>query len=366
MHRDRFALVKDGLTRSIRNRLLRPMSQAQFARWLTTKEFMIRNDEALEGIERASADDVAAYLPTMLRAVQVEVLAHGNLGRADVSGAGGIADAVRSALARHGCAGIPPERRFVERCLHLPEGRRALVVERGNNPDERNSVLELYYQLRGQDLEGRCLLALFEQCIDEACFNTLRTKQQLGYSVDSGMRLTHGMLGFAVRIQSASHDPNALEERAAAFVDGFVGALGGMAAAEFEKHKRALIAVKLTKPNNLVEEAMEYWEPIYEGTYGFRLRQQEAERVRGVGLEELVAFATRHFAPQRARRLSVLVFGSAHATPEAIGAACAPREGTVLLSDPREDAAAARARLDAFKGGLEVLRAPCEEGGCRV
>ena len=94
--------------------------------------------------------------------------------------------------------------------------------------------------------------------------------------------------------------------------------------------------------------------------------QQEAERIRGVGLEELVAFATRHFAPQRARRLSVLVFGSAHATPEAIGAACAPREGTVLLSDPREDAAAARARLDAFKGGLEVLRAPCEEGGCRV
>ena len=228
VHRDRFELVKDGLTRHIRNRLLRPMSQAQFARWLTTKEFMIRNDDMLEGIEAASADDVSAYLPTMLKRVQVEVLAHGNLDCADVSGDGGIVNILRSSLARHGCAPIPPPERFVERCLRLPEGKRALFVELGNNPDEQNSVLELYYQLCGQDLPSRSLLSLFEQCIDEKCFNTLRTKQQLGYSVDSGMRLTHGMLGFAIRVQSASHDPNVLEERADAFFRDFVATLGDM------------------------------------------------------------------------------------------------------------------------------------------
>ena len=70
------------------------------------------------------------------------------------------------------------------------------------------------------------------------------------------------MLGFAIRVESASHDPNVLEERADAFFRDFVATLGDMSAEDFEKHKQALIAVKLTKPNNLIEEAMEYWDPV--------------------------------------------------------------------------------------------------------
>ena len=40
------------------------------------------------------------------------------------------------------------------------------------------------------------------QVLHEPCYDTLRTKQQLGYSVHSGVRLTHGILGFAVCIVS--------------------------------------------------------------------------------------------------------------------------------------------------------------------
>ena len=40
------------------------------------------------------------------------------------------------------------------------------------------------------------------QVLHEPCYDTLRTKQQLGYSVHSGVRLTHGILGFAVCVVS--------------------------------------------------------------------------------------------------------------------------------------------------------------------
>ena len=38
--------------------------------------------------------------------------------------------------------------------------------------------------------------------IGEPCYDTLRTKQQLGYSVHSGVRLTFGVIGFCVVIAS--------------------------------------------------------------------------------------------------------------------------------------------------------------------
>ena len=35
-------------------------------------------------------------------------------------------------------------------------------------------------------------------------YDTLRTKEQLGYSVNAAVRLTHGMLGFAVVVVSGA------------------------------------------------------------------------------------------------------------------------------------------------------------------
>lgn len=41
------------------------------------------------------------------------------------------------------------------------------------------------------------------QVLYEPCYDTLRTKQQLGYSVHSGTRLTHGVSAFCVTVVSA-------------------------------------------------------------------------------------------------------------------------------------------------------------------
>jgi secreted Zn-dependent insulinase-like peptidase len=41
----------------------------------------------------------------------------------------------------------------------------------------------------------RALADLCEQVMYEPCFDELRTKQQLGYTVFCGMRLTQGVIG---------------------------------------------------------------------------------------------------------------------------------------------------------------------------
>ena len=55
------------------------------------------------------------------------------------------------------------------------------------------------------------------QVAGEPVYDTLRTKEQLGYSVNAAVRLTHGMLGFAVVVVSGARSPSAYQYSAAVF-----------------------------------------------------------------------------------------------------------------------------------------------------
>ena len=61
--------------------------------------------------------------------------------------------------------------------------------------------IENYYQLGpATSPADRAVLDLLDQVLYEPCYDVLRTKEQLGYSVHSGTRLTHGVLGFCVHV----------------------------------------------------------------------------------------------------------------------------------------------------------------------
>ncbi len=75
------------------------------------------------------------------------------------------------------------------------------------------------------DLHLRSLLDLCDQLLLEPVYDTLRTKQQLGYTVGSGARLTHGVLGFCVSIVSAAHPAETLEARAEEFLASYAATL---------------------------------------------------------------------------------------------------------------------------------------------
>lgn len=49
-----------------------------------------------------------------------------------------------------------------------------------------------------------CCSPRIAQVAGEPAYDTLRTKQQLGYSVHVGTRLTHGALGFCVTVASGT------------------------------------------------------------------------------------------------------------------------------------------------------------------
>ena len=62
------------------------------------------------------------------------------------------------------------------------------------------------------------LLELFAQIISEPCFTVLRTTEQLGYIVFSGIRRTNGAQGLRIIVQSDKH-PQYVEERIETFME---------------------------------------------------------------------------------------------------------------------------------------------------
>lgn len=79
----------------------------------------------------------------------------------------------------HGQHNIPTFLKILTRIILLPGG---WYVYQQRNEVHNNCGIEIYYQTDMQTTHDNMLLELFCQIISEPCFNTLRTKEQLGES----------------------------------------------------------------------------------------------------------------------------------------------------------------------------------------
>lgn len=105
---------------------------------------------------------------------------------------------------------------FNQRELNLPEGCNYAYTML--NDAHKLHAIEIYFQCFQQSIENNSILELFAHFVDEPCFDQLRTKEQLGYIVNSGVRRSRGVQGFRVIVQSA-RDLEHVNRRIELFLD---------------------------------------------------------------------------------------------------------------------------------------------------
>jgi secreted Zn-dependent insulinase-like peptidase len=91
--------------------------------------------------------------------------------------------------------------------------------------------------------------------LEEPLYDTLRTKWQLGYSVSVGLRITNGVLGLCVRVQSERFPPQVLHARIDEFLLKFRERLANMDERHFTKQLLALVQLKLQRDASYHDEA---------------------------------------------------------------------------------------------------------------
>ncbi|KAG0266792.1 Insulinase (Peptidase M16) [Mortierella polycephala] len=343
---DRFHLIQDQMERMYKNFLLEaPHQHAMYYMSYLTQEKLWTQDEKLAELKDLKPADIEAFYPLLLSRLHIEGLVHGNLAAADALKAGAIIEEVLEPRS------LVPSELLSQRSHILPENCKAVYKRDVADAKNVNSGLEYYLQIEDAvSKQSRARIQIMAQIINEPCFNQLRTKEQLGYLVFSGVRKQAGATGLRFILQS-ERDPVHLESRVEHFLETRMKKhLEEMTPEEYEKQVTSLIQKKLEKDKNLRHETYRYWGQIASGFYDFDEIPDEVEEMRRTSLDDLRMFFRNSILPSahKAKKLSVHI--QSQKVPPVNDADEEPaklREGNKVIED-----------LVGFKAGLELSRAP--------
>ncbi|XP_069812626.1 insulin-degrading enzyme isoform X2 [Dendropsophus ebraccatus] len=299
----RFEIIKEAYMRSLNNfRAEQPHQHAMYYLRLLMTEVAWTKDELREALEDVTLARLKAFIPQLLSRLHVEALLHGNITKQT---AVGIMQMVEDTLIEHAhTKPLLPSQLIRYREVQLPD--KGWFVYQQRNEVHNNCGIEIYYQTDMQSTSENMLLELFCQIIAEPCFNTLRTKEQLGYIVFSGPRRANGIQGLRFIIQSEKQ-PHYLESRVEAFLKTMEKSLEEMTDEAFQKHIQALALRRLDKPKKLSAECAKYWGEIISQQYHFDRDNVEVAYLKTLVKDDIIKFYKDLLSVEAPRRHKVSV-----------------------------------------------------------
>jgi len=299
---DRFDIIKERMVRGFRNfDFQEPFRQvSSYSHWLG-KERAWATHQLLEELPNVTVEDVRAFHPQILRQMHIEVLAHGNLYKENALR---IADLIEGILKPRP---LPQAQWRTSRNLILPPGSNYLYERTLANPNNVNHCINYVIHIGDpQQRELRARLLLLAQMLEEPVFDTLRTKQQLGYIVAGGPQFSGTAASYRILIQSEKSCPY-LETRIDAFLVSFAETLDSMPESDFQAHKKGAINRRLEKLKNLNQENARLWHHISSEAFDFESTTLDVAALEPITKADLLAFYREKLLPSSPVRAKVSV-----------------------------------------------------------
>ncbi|KAG0170307.1 Insulinase (Peptidase M16) [Apophysomyces sp. BC1034] len=341
---ERFKLLKDQLRRSYKNFALEPPYQhALYYLSYFTQDKMWTNAEKLMELDTITAEDIQSFYPTVLSHLHLEALVHGNVLKEEAQSMLNIVlDTLKPKV-------LLPSQIVGHRSLILPEGTRWVYQRDVEDPNNVNSGIEYLIQVGNVTQTNlRARLSLLAQIAQEPCFDQLRTKEQLGYLVFSGVRKQTGSMGMRFIVQS-ERDTIYLENRIEDFLTKLRLIIENMTADEYNAQVQSLIFKKLEKDKNLGQEGHKYWTHIHSGYYEFNQVDKDVQELKTVTKESLLEFMSTYIDPTSSSVRKISVHLQSQKTP----AAAKPQVNIESLHTCLVSQGVTRLSIDDLRGAVE-------------
>ncbi|XP_048003633.1 insulin-degrading enzyme isoform X2 [Leguminivora glycinivorella] len=303
----RFAIMKENHIRGIRNfEAEQPYQHAVYQQALCLSDLVWTRCQLLEAAEKLTPEMLDDFAARFIRKVHIEGLMFGNLTREKALK---IANMVEGKIPKD-ASPLLSQQLLLYREVEIEKG--AHYLREKENAVHKSSCASLYYACGVRATRPNVVLELLAQTLSEPCFNVLRTKEQLGYIVFSGVRRSNGVQGLRVIIQSDRH-PAYLEQRIESFLKEHKDYLEAMPEEEFIKHRAALAAQRLERPKRMSTKASQIWSEISAQVYNFDRPRVEVEVLNTVTKEELIQFYKKHIGDtsEDRQKLSVYIVSTA-------------------------------------------------------
>ncbi|KAG4068575.1 hypothetical protein HA402_004916 [Bradysia odoriphaga] len=269
--------------------------------------------DRFRNIEKLTVEGFKEFVKRFLISLQPRMLIQGNINREQALF---IADSISKTF----------------RCLDSKDGKnnqppQANDVSIGTTyfkvmsmlPNDANSVIKNYYQIGDASLMLQTKLDILQKFISEPLFNTLRTQEQLGYSVSCSVKRDYKMLGFVITIESQEmkHPARLVDEKIDIFLQNFITTLQAMSDEDFDTTKNSIIALKQSDENDLISEVDRNWKEVMRGRNKFERSKLETRKMELVSKMDLIEFYAEHFVrSESVRKLSVQVLSNAGSDKE--------------------------------------------------
>lgn len=306
---ERFKILKERFVRNLKNFAMdQPYHHAMYYTNVLLTDKVWTKDEILKEAENLTLDQLIAFKPRFLEAMHIEGYVHGNAMEKE---AVEILNTVRGTIQKS----VPFKPLYSSQ---LAKDRSVCLSEKSSyyfeaeNKTHANSAMEVILQTGVENPRINMLNELIGQIFHEPCFNQLRTKEQLGYIVFSGLRRSNGSQGLRFIVQGEK-SPDVMDTRLEAFLEQMEKTMIEMPEKEFEEHKTALTNIRLERPKKLSSMATKYWNEITAEQYHFNRDIAEVDVLKKLTKEDVLKFfkeSVRLDAPKR-KKLSVYVHSSA-------------------------------------------------------
>jgi insulysin len=258
--------------------------------------------EKLQVLGSVTPAQVQQHIEALLSKLETRLLVVGNIYKDEAIA---LAKMTEEIIPASPLPGIGP----VDLSLELPEGTNHVWSSPVPNPNEPNSALTYYVHYGSKvDRHLRVVAALLTQILSEPAFDTLRTKEQLGYIVGANTWTAPGdnQSGLRIVVQS-ERGPVYLEGRVEAFLDHMKSVIELMTDEQFAEQKHGLERKWREVTKNLNEEVGRFWAQVDSGYLDFSRRIEDAEYLTTVTKHDVLSlFLTRvHPSSKTRSKLSI-------------------------------------------------------------
>uniref|UniRef100_A0A6P7H227 Nardilysin-like n=1 Tax=Diabrotica virgifera virgifera TaxID=50390 RepID=A0A6P7H227_DIAVI len=234
-------------------------------------------------------DDMLDFIQIFPKNLYVKSLVQGNVS-ADVA-----CDTINKFIKSLDFEEIPKEKYPKLSVPQIPLGEKCLFVESFNKKDT-NCITSNLFQLGLFSLQDMVLMDIIMRIIDEPCFNTLRTNEQLGYDVSTYGRREYGVLVYSLHVTSQvnKYSTEYLDSRIEAFLKQSQKLVDETTVEALEKIKEDLVKTKQVCDHNLSEEVYRNWLEIIYDDYMFDRAKQEVECIKTITLDDIKIWWNKH------------------------------------------------------------------------
>jgi len=358
---DTYNRYKDLLERDLNGwKTQQPYAHCSYFASLATETLQFRNEDLLAAVKRAKKTDLDNFLNRLLKRSYCTALVMGNV---DEEGAKDLVGIVEDAFP---FAPLPEEERSRRLALELPLSPSSSSSPASGSPlapsplpeaavgyklarpepntQDENSAVTFYFQLPTRDAKETILLELLSEAIEQAFYNSLRTQQQLGYIVFSGIRNKEGIYSLVFTVQSSVLDGPGLSQCIETFLEKeALPLLTSLSAQDFESYRQGIRVGKLEPDQRLTSQASRFWSEVsmnlvYEPQFDRSMR--EVKLLDAVDQRDFTQFVKDFLSPMGSkRRLLVSQVTSQIATaPSAKSKSKGEGEGGSFVPIDNEDA----------------------------